>query len=226
MAKKVIALVLGALLLIGGAVLAVGGIVLMAAFGRDGTLTSPSERLATPTTALVAALDDIEGTSGVAAGAGTPALRLSVTGSGSAVFVGVGPAAAVDRYLAGSRIDRVTDLEVDPFALKTVRQDGNATPGAPDSQTFWTARASGPVASLNWKITDGSYRLVVMNADARPGVQADGRFTLAIPHLFGIGLGILIGGLILCLIGALLLVLGVRTRSRPAPSAMTVPPYR
>jgi hypothetical protein len=233
MAKRVLAIVFGVLLLIAGAVIAVGSGVLMAAFGRDGALTSAPERLSTPTTALVAALDNVKGTSGVAADAGAPTLRLSVTGTAHPVFIGIGPAAAVDRYLAGSQLDRVTELEVDPFKLKTVRQNGAATPGRPQSQTFWTARASGSGAALSWKVSDGSYRLVVMNADATPGVQADGRFTLTVAHLFGIGLGILIGGLVLCLLGALLVLVGIRMRvdsrrwpDQPAraPGTAAVPP--
>jgi hypothetical protein len=46
---------------------------------------------------------------------------------------------------------------------------------------------SGRQATLDWKITDGSYRVVVMNADAAPSVALDGRFALTIPHLFTLG---------------------------------------
>lgn len=235
MAKRVLTLVLGILLLIVGAVFAVSGGVLMAVFGRDGTLTSPSERLATPATALVVALDDVKGTRGTASSVGSPTIRLSATGTGKPVFIGVGPAAAVDRYLAGSQIDRVTDLEVDPFKLKTVRRDGNATPATPDLQTFWAARSSGSVATLSWKVSDGNYRIVLMNADATSGVQADGRFTLTVAHLFGIGLGILIAGVILLLLGLLLGIAGLRMSGRHSrqpldagktPPPMPVPPSR
>src|SRR6266568_5121795 len=114
----------------------------------------------------------------------------------------------------GSTVDKVTDLDVDPFRLKTVRQDGTAQPVPPAEQTFWVARGSGAGASLNWKISDGSYRLVVMNADATAAVGANGRFGLTIPHLFAIGIGILVAGIVAALIGVALLVIGVRMRPR------------
>ena len=143
MGKRMLVMILGIILFLVGASAAVAGGALMIVFGTDSTLASGPEGLSTQKTALVASMNDIKDTNGVASVVGQPTLRLSVSGSGRDVFIGVGPAAAVDRYLAGSAIDRVTDLEVDPFRLKTVPRDGSATPAAPATQTFWTARSSG-----------------------------------------------------------------------------------
>jgi hypothetical protein len=131
----------------------------MAIFGSNNTLTSGVHRVATPTSALVTAMNDIKDTNGFAIAVGRPTLRLSLTGTGHNVFIAIGPAAAVDRYLAGAAVDKVTDLDADPFRLTTVRRDWTARPALPQAQTFWTAQASGPSATLNWKISDGSYRL-------------------------------------------------------------------
>jgi hypothetical protein len=50
---------------------------------------------------------------------------------------------------------------------------------------------------------------------------------LTIPHSFGIGIGLLIGGIVLILIGIVLIVLGARARplpqSRPAPDPAAGP---
>jgi hypothetical protein len=187
MAKRAIIMIVGILLFLVGAGAAVGGGALMVIFGSDSTLTSTSAPLSTARTALVAKLDDIEGVNGFASVVGRPTLKMSVTGSARDVFIGVGPAKAVEDYLAGTSIDRVSDLEVDPFTLKRVPRDGSVQPAPPTSQPFWTTRASGTTASFDWKITDGSYRLVVMNADGSATVNTHGRVGLTVPHLFAIG---------------------------------------
>src|SRR6266702_3558111 len=152
MVKRVLVIVIAVLLLVGGGVAAIGGGLLMTLFGSDNTLTSGVHRVSTSTTALVTALDDIKDTNGFGATVDKPTLRISIPSSDRPAFIGIGRAADVDRYLAGAAVDKVTDLEVDPFKLKTERQDGTSRPAAPAEQTFWVARASGPKASLSWKI--------------------------------------------------------------------------
>jgi hypothetical protein len=224
--KRIVCIVLGSLLIVVGALTAIGGTALLALFRGSDTLSSGTEHATTQTVALVVKLDDVQGASGPGDTVGTPSITLSVT-SGRDVFVGIGPAAAVDRYLAGAAIDRVTDLEVDPFKLKTVRRGGSAVPQPPAEQSFWTVKASGSNPRLTWNITDGNYRLVVMNADSSPGVAVDGKFSLTVPHLFGVALGLLIGGVIALIVGVVLLVLGLRAEARrqqPAPVAGYPPP--
>ncbi|MDT4923018.1 MAG: hypothetical protein QOG01_731 [Pseudonocardiales bacterium] len=225
MVKRTIIMIVGILLFIVGASAAVGGGALTVIFGSDGTLTSASEPLSTSRSALVATMDDIEGTSGFASVVGRPTLKMSVTGAGRDVFIGVGPAKAVEQYLTGSSIDRITDLEVDPFKLKTAPRDGSARPAAPASQTFWTAHATGPTASFDWKISDGSYRLVVMNADASPSVNANSRLGLTVPHVFAIGLGILIGGVLIALVGIGLFIVAIRMRRQPRSATPVTTAY-
>ncbi len=223
MVKRVIVIVIAAILLAGGALVAIGGGVLMALFGSDSTLTSGVRPVSTSTSALVTALNDIKNTNGVATTVDQPSLRVTIPNAQRPVFIGVGPAADVDRYLAGVAIDKVTDFDVDPFRLKTVRQDGTARPAPPGSQSFWVARGTGTNATLNWKINDGSYRLVVMNADASPGVTVSGRFALTIPHVFGFAIGILVGGIVVAVLGVVLLVVGVRMRPRAQPAPYNAP---
>ena len=68
-------------------------------------------------------------------------------------------------------------------------------------------------------MSDGSYRLVLMNADASPGVNAAGRVELKVPGLFAIGIGILGAGVVLGLVGLALLIIGARMRPYGRPSA-------
>jgi hypothetical protein len=54
-------------------------------------------------------------------------------------------------------------------------------------------------------VTDGNYRVVIMNTDASPGLAIDGRFSLTLPWLFGIGLGSLALGIPIAVAGLVLL---------------------
>jgi hypothetical protein len=70
---------------------------------------------------------------------------------------------------------------------------------------------------MSWKIRNGDYRVVVMNADGSPGVDVGGRVALAIPHLFAIGIGLLVAGLSVLVAGAVLLTLGLLSGRGPTP---------
>jgi hypothetical protein len=110
-----------------------------------------------------------------------------------------------------------TDVSVAPFHLTLDRHRGAATPPPPGSETFWVARASGAHPTLTWTVTSGSYRVVAMNTDAAAPVAFTGGLALTVPHSFGIGIGLLIGGIVVILIGIALIVLGARARPRPSP---------
>jgi len=221
MARRVVLFVLGGLLLVIGAVAAIGGGALMALFGSNNTLSSGTQQVSTPTRALVSEAGSIQGASGAQTVLGSVRLRITATpgGSGHQLFLGIGPASAVDRYLRGVSYDVATDVSVAPFHLTLARHRGTATPPPPGSQSFWVAKASGAHPTLTWTVTSGSYRLVAMNTDAAAPVAFTGGLALTIPHSFGIGIGLLIGGIVLILIGIVLIVLGARARpqSHPAP---------
>jgi len=221
MARRVVLFVLGGVLL--GALAAIGGGALMALFGSKDTLSSGLQQVSTPTRALVSPAGSIEGTSGAQTVFGNVRLRITATpsGAGHRLFLGIGPASAVDRYLNGVSHDVATDVSVTPFHLTLDHHGGTATPPPPAAQSFWVAKASGNHPVLTWTVTSGSYRVVVMNTDAAAPVAFAGGLDLTIPHLFGIGIGLLIGGIVLILIAIALIVLGAR--SRPRPQARPVP---
>jgi hypothetical protein len=175
------------------------------------------QQVSTPTRALVSPADSIQGASGAQTVFGNVRLRITATptGAGQRLFLGVGPASAVDRYLSGVSHDVATDVSVTPFHLTLVRHAGTATPPPPGSQSFWVAKASGSHPTLTWTVTSGSYRLVAMNTDAAAPVAFAGGLDLTIPHSFAIGIGLLIGGIVLVLIAIALIVLGARARPRP-----------
>ena len=217
MARRVVLFVLGGVLLVVGALAAIGGGALMVLFGSDNTLDSGVQQVSTPTRALVSPAGSIQGASGAQTVVGSVRLRITATpsGTGQHLFLGIGPASAVNKYLRGASYDVATDVSVTPFHLTLARHRGTATPPPPGSQSFWVARASGAHPTLTWTVTSGSYRVVVMNADAAAPVAFAGGLALTIPHSFGIGIGLLIGGIVLILIAITLIVLGARARPRP-----------
>ena len=110
MSKRAALVATGAALIVSGGVLVAGGGALVAVVGTDGTLSSGDTTLTSTTSALVTSQGDID-----ARGAEIltdPSLQLTVESSEKPVFVGVGPADEVDRYLAGASIEKVTDFEV------------------------------------------------------------------------------------------------------------------
>jgi hypothetical protein len=216
-ARRVMLIVLGALLAVVGVLAAIGGGALIALFGTNDTLDSGVQHVSTPTRALVSPAGSIQGTSGAQTVLGSVRLRITATpaAAGQQLFLGIGPAGAVDRYLRGASYDVATDVSVAPFHLTLARHRGTATPPPPGSQSFWVATASGAHATLTWTVTSGSYRVVAMNTDTAAPVAFAGELHLTIPHSFGIGIGLLIGGIVLILIGIVLIVLGARARPRP-----------
>jgi hypothetical protein len=221
MAKRVVLFVLGGVLLVIGVLAGIGGGALMALFGSNDTLDSGVQQISTPTRALVSPASSIHDTSGVQTVFGSVRLHITATpaGAGQRIFLGIGPASAVDHYLSGVSHDVATDVSVDPFRLTLARHGGSAMPPPPGSQSFWVAQASGNHPTLTWTVTSGSYRVVVMNTDAAAPVAFTGGLDLTIPHLFAIGIGLLIGGIVLIVIAIVLIVLGARSRpqSRPVP---------
>ena len=223
MSKRVVLIVLGSVVAAVGVLAAIGGGALMALFGSNNTLSSGVQHVSTPTRALVSPAGSIQGTSGAQTVLGSVRLRFTATptGTGHQLFLGIGPASAVDRYLSGASYDVATDVSVAPFRLTLARHRGTAAPAPPGSQSFWVAKASGSHPTLTWTVTSGSYRLVAMNTDAAAPVAFAGGLDLTIPHSFAIGVGLLIGGIVLIVIGIVLIVLGAR--ARPGPPSPPVP---
>ena len=223
--KKVVLIVLGVLGVVAGLALAAGGIALMALFGSDGIYDSPHQRIDTATHALVSEPVDLKHDAPFDSSFGDVTVRLAARATeGRDVFLGVGPTGDVDRYLRGAAYDVVTEWRYGNHddAISKRRVDGESTPSPPDEQRFWTVNASGSGEQrITWKLRSGTYRLVVMNADGAAGVDVRGRWGIEIPWIFPLGIGLLIGGFVVLVVGVLLLVFGIRARTRPVATPAT-----
>jgi hypothetical protein len=136
-------------------------------------------------------------------------VRIRVTpATDEALFVGIGPSGDVDRYLAG-----VSHTVISEFWEDKVEQvDGTTAPAAPAAQGFWVASASGGgPQDVVWDATDGSWTVVVMNADAKPGIAVGTDLGAKFPALLWVAIGVLVAGAIF-LAGAALLIAGAFRR--------------
>ena len=111
-----------------------------------------------------------------------------------------------------------------PWPVTKTRIDGTAHPKPPGTQSFWVAKSSGSSASLHWKVRDGAYRVVVMNADASPGVHTMSDVSVKIPHLATASLVALIIGLVMAGGGVALMALPTRGRRDGAAPGETGTP--
>jgi hypothetical protein len=141
---------------------------------------------------------------------GNVRIRVTPANADSALFVGIGPADEVDRYLTG-----VSHTVISDFWTNGVEAVGGGTPGsAPGAQDFWAASATGPGAqTLTWDPANGSWTVVVMNADGRPGVDVRADLGAEYPALLGIAIGALVMGTLLLVVGGFLIAGAIR-RSR------------
>ncbi len=130
------------------------------------------------------------------------------------LFIGIGPAAEVDQYLASVSHKELTDLGNG----RGVVVGGDRRPADPAAQGFWVATGE---RAARWDVHSGDWRAVVMNADASSGVTADVSIGAQVPHLGAYGVGLLVVGGLLLAAGGVLLISAARNRpdrSGPGPA--------
>ncbi len=214
------------LALVGGSIAAVVALVLIGTAAlsfwasdyktdADGFHTTATHTYSTPTRALT--------TENIAVGTDVPnwlenhlgTIRIDPQGTGA--FVGVARTHDVDAYLDQVAHDQITDLDYDPFSIDTARRAGEGRPAMPAAQTFWAATSTDG-RKLEWKAREGEWTVVVMNADATPGVSVDAKAGAKLPLLDELGWGLAIPGAVLGLVAVALMALGARGIARARQS--------
>jgi hypothetical protein len=228
-AGRVVLIVLGAIgVLFGLAVLAGGGFLLWAdrTQREDGYLTTPTERFSTPTYALTRTRLEVEtnGADWVLNDNWFGKIRIrGESTNAKTLFMGIGPEAPVARYLASVSHASVEDVEFDPFRVTYRSVSGGAPRDPPTDQSFWVASASGVgTQTLTWKVRDGDWSVVLMNADGSRGVAADVDLGAKLSFLLWVAIGLLLGGVLVVGGSTALILLAARTRQ--PPPAPAVPP--
>jgi hypothetical protein len=194
---------------------AVGGLALVANGEQDdrGYLSTGVERYAAGGHAIVADDLDIDDVPEFVADTDDfGKLRLQATSRGDEpVFVGVARSDDVEAYLSGAEHSTLTDVDYDPFRPEYREHEGSRTPAPPASQDIWATSTHGPgTQTLTWDVREGSWSIVVMNADGSAGVDTEVRAGVRVPWLDTVGWSALGSALVLMGISGVLILMGVR----------------
>jgi hypothetical protein len=230
---RVALLVVGALLAVSSlGLLGAGGAALWADQVRrdaDGYVTTGTTSLVTSTSALVT--EPLEVTLDRPADVlwlrdALGSVRVAVQApAGRELFVGLARTADVDRYLKGAAVDRVAKVTGEDVVYD--RRPGGTAPAPPAAQDFWVATAAGGGdLDLEVDVQSGRWALVVMNADAAPGVIADVRLGATLPALGVLSAVLLSAGAVVLIGGTVLLVVAAASTRPGPPSNPDIPAPR
>jgi len=203
--------------LVAGSILSLVGVVLLAGAGfltwadqmqQGGYLDTGTAMYSTGGYALASDPVNLHGGWGwLGQFAGDVRIRVTAANPGAPVFVAIGPADDVSRYLAGVSYTSVTALG----DHDVIQHLGSVRPAPPSTALDWAAQARGAgTQTLQWPVRSGDWMMVVMNPDGSPGVtvRADlGVFSPALPSLAG---ELLAAGILAGLTGAALVVIPTR----------------
>jgi Domain of unknown function (DUF4389) len=223
-AGRIVALILGSLLLVVSAGIGIGGATLAVAnaTSRDeaGFLMSNQRALSTDTYAI--ASTNLRLVDGPAAGVperwvGT--VKVEVTAQGAnPVFLGVAATSDAAAYLRGVAHATVVDIPPRPAAPVYRTTPGSAPQTTPADAQIWVAQSVGAgTHSVTFPLESGDWTVVVMNAEGQAAVSADLAVGATVPGLrwlVAILLSVAGTGL---LIGVVLVVASVQTARTPTP---------
>jgi uncharacterized membrane protein len=214
---KIVAIIIGAVLVLIGFVLFVPGVFLLGAYGAfkddSGFLQTSTRTASTSGYALVSPDVDLNigpnGWQWVPTG-GRLAVRILASSTDSKdVFIGIGPSDQVAEYLQGVAYDEISEYGWTSSNVGYRHFDGGAPPSPPGDQ------------DLQWDILDGNWTAVIMNADASAAVAVDMSLGAKFGILLAIGIVVTIVGFIFLVAGIVLIVLGAR---RPRAQIANQPP--
>jgi hypothetical protein len=226
-AGNVVMVVVGTVLSLSSIGMLAGGVAVATAAatqGRDGFLTTPSGSFSVTSFAITSpnletgAEAGIQpGSSGIPDGLATVMLEAE-SARGTGVFIGVAPRAEVERYLTSVAHSELTSVNSVPYRTEYREIPGTRRPARPGSQPWWTVSASGPgTQRLVWPVVSGDWAVVVMNADATPGVDVQVRAGVRSGLFVPAAVALLLGGGLLLVAGLLLVVFGAMGLGRRDP---------
>ena len=223
---RIVAVVIGAvLLLVATAPLVGGGTLLWADRTQrdDGFVWSGTTEVSTDRHAVVS-----DGILLDTAGAdwlleqflGTARVEVTPADPEAETFVGVARSADVAGYLRGvghHRLDGFGPWGDGPMGPGMMSGFRGGAPGNPPGEAdIWVAESSGAGPRvLDWRPSDGDWSVVVMRADGTAGLSVDARVGVTAPSLGAVAAALLGTGAVLLVIGALLVALAVPRARRP-----------
>jgi hypothetical protein len=228
-AGRVVALVIGTVLLFIGAGTLIGGGTLLWAdrSERDGGyLWTPTAQISTDRYAITSDSFRLEGAGldwAVDEVLGRARVEVRSVDGDADLFVGVARTSDAAGYLRAVGHARLEDLNLRwdagwTYVQRTTEYAGGAPEQSPGEADIWVASASGPgTRVLTWRPSDGNWTVVVMRADGGAGVAAEVRAGATAPGLPWIAAGLLATGAVLLAIGGVLVALAVHRAQTPPP---------
>ena len=223
--SKLVTVIIGALVATVAVAVVGAGTAVLFAYGTqrnaEGFFQSPAYALTTDGYAVTSSQLDFD--MRPEAGDWVPGLdglgiRLDVTPAAPerALFVGIAPAADVDRYLEG--VERAEVTAIRNGAVLTDSRPGGE-PGQPPTATdIWAVSASGTGRQVvTFQPQPGRWTAVIMNADGSAGVDVAASGAVRAGVVLWVGVGLLVAGLLGVALAAVLMVVGAGRSSGRQP---------
>jgi uncharacterized protein DUF4389 len=155
---------------------------------------------------------------------GLATVRFNVQPEGlDPVFVGIGSETDVDSYLDGVGFSEIANITPPRGDVSHRAFEGDAPSSLPMEETFWVAAVEGSgLQSLTWELQRGEWKVVIMNADATPGVTVSASAGAQTDLLVSVGTGLMVGGLIGASLAAALLVLALKQPTSAATGTVAL----
>ena len=198
---------IGVALVVVGLFATVAGVALVVLVGADGSVGIAPTRLIGTGYAITLPQLDVPSLPGGA----HVRLDVSLTPGDRAMFLGIGPTAAVNAYLHDVPIDVIEQID-QPGAASTSPVNGTAQPAAPEAQPFWAITATGDAPSISWTAQPGEWTLVVMSTPPRRPVNVTASGSVTLPILGPLGFVLLAIAVAVLGAGAWMIVRAARAR--------------
>ena len=207
----------------GGVCLCVLGALAILAGGAAAAVIGPDNTISTARHTLTSSGQALVTTPGML---GEVGLTLHVSAratDGRPVFLGVGHEVDVTSYFGDTGRDEISGISWPWSVSKDVTGGTEEKLTLPANGDFWVVRKSGTgTQEFSWKVTDGRWNVVLMNADASTPVSATVSIGIEADGAFRIALAVAIGGLVL-LVPAILLIRRRRPKNTPPPAYLPIP---
>jgi hypothetical protein len=214
-AGRVVALVAGAVLALVSLGLLGGGAVMMwadQAMRDDGYLTTVTSTYSTSGHALASQPLQLGWGWLVTGLIGDVRVRVTPVTPGRPVFVAIGPADQVMAYLSGVSYATVTNVG----QAGLVSHYGTALPAPPGTTRIWAAQVSGTgTQTLHWVARTGTWMVVVLNPDGSAGLAVRADAGVSASWLSQLSAELIIGGIVVGVLSAALIIVPVRLAARP-----------
>jgi len=226
--SRIAALIVGCLLILPSLALLFGGGALLVVSATlrddDGYFSVDLDRLETSTVAITAEELDLladEVDPGEVFDWIDADVRLRATSADNTggVSIGIAPETVVDDYLAGTAYDEIVDFR-DGTTPEYRRRNGSTEIDRPFSDVAWVASTTGPgTQELVWAPTSGRWSVVVMNADASPGVAVDMEVAVRSDVVVPVGWALAGTGAVMALVSVGLIAFAARREDEIEPPA-------